>query len=294
LAVEVGWLWFTEATLPLINAETGEEGADKLFRDMAGWQKLTEQRRGISAGLDASYACTLALLSRITGRLSHLSKIRELACGVLERHRTSFFRVAALFALGLEAWLRSDLDTLESLCGEELAAPPNQMLTLGFAVLDRFRGLFAGALGRDEQARAYFESALSFCMNAGFGPELGWTCLDYAGFLAKKGERKRAKELVCEGVEMASQLSMVPLGQGLRRLLQRLEGEAPDGLTVRELEVLGLAASGQSNQEIAAALFISYHTVVNHVRHIYEKTGVRSRVELVQYALRNGIKIAAG
>ena len=196
-----------------------------------------------------------------------------------------------LVALGLEAWLRSDLDTFERLCGEELAAPPNQMLTLGFAVLDRFRGLFAEALGRDEQARAYFESALSFCRNGRFGPELGWTCLDYGDYLASKGEHKRAKELVSEGSGLASQLSMVPLGQGLRRLLQRLEGEAPDGLTARELEVLGLAASGQSNQEIAAALFISYHTVVNHVRHIYEKTGVRSRVELVQYALRNGIKI---
>jgi len=199
-------------------------------------------------------------------------------------------RVQLLVALGLEAWLRSDLDALEGVCREELAAPPNQMIMEGFAVLDHFRGLFAGALERDEQSRAYFENALSFCRNAGFGPELGWTCLDYGEYLASKGEHKRARGLVSEGMGLASQLSMSPLEKELRRLLQRLEGETPDRLTARELEVLGLAASGQSNQEIAEALFISYHTVVNHIRHIYEKTGVRSRVELAQYALRHEIR----
>lgn len=188
--------------------------------------------------------------------------------------------------------MRSDLEKLERVCGEELAAGPNRMISVGFACCSRILGLFAGALGRDAQARTYFESALSFSKHAGFLPELAWTCLDYGSFLAAEGESERALELAREGAGLAEELSMVPLGRELKKLLRHLEGQAPDGLTERELEVLGLAPAGQSNQEIAGALFISYHTVVNHVRHIYEKTGVRSRVELAQYARRDGISVA--
>lgn len=43
-----------------------------------------------------------------------------------------------------------------------------------------------------------------------------------------------------------------------------------DPLTERELEILGLIAQGQSNQQIADALFISVGTVKGHVNHILD------------------------
>ncbi|WP_461371263.1 response regulator transcription factor [Candidatus Darwinibacter acetoxidans] len=54
-------------------------------------------------------------------------------------------------------------------------------------------------------------------------------------------------------------------------------------LTPREREVLKLIAQGMSNGEIASALFISEHTVKNHVSNIYRKLGDndRTRVALV-------------
>jgi DNA-binding NarL/FixJ family response regulator len=50
-----------------------------------------------------------------------------------------------------------------------------------------------------------------------------------------------------------------------------------NGLTEREEEVLSLLRRGLSNREIATSLWIAESTVKVHVRHIFEKLGVRSR-----------------
>jgi len=48
-------------------------------------------------------------------------------------------------------------------------------------------------------------------------------------------------------------------------------------LTPRELVVLGRAASGETNEQIAAALFVAPSTVAKHLEHVYEKLEVRNR-----------------
>jgi DNA-binding CsgD family transcriptional regulator len=53
------------------------------------------------------------------------------------------------------------------------------------------------------------------------------------------------------------------------------------GLTPREIEVVGLVLQGRSNKDIEKALFISIHTVKNHLYKIYQKLGVRSRFQVV-------------
>jgi DNA-binding NarL/FixJ family response regulator len=63
----------------------------------------------------------------------------------------------------------------------------------------------------------------------------------------------------------------------------------PDGLTGREVEILGLIASGMTNPEIAAQLFLSNHTVKTHISRIFAKTGSRDRAAAIGYAHRHNI-----
>ena len=60
-------------------------------------------------------------------------------------------------------------------------------------------------------------------------------------------------------------------------------------LTSREREVLQLAAEGRTNPEIAARLFISARTAETHRSNLMRKLGLRSRTDLVRYAISRGI-----
>jgi DNA-binding CsgD family transcriptional regulator len=53
------------------------------------------------------------------------------------------------------------------------------------------------------------------------------------------------------------------------------------GISKRELEILKLILEGKNNKEIKDSLFISYHTVKNHVYNLYQKVGVKNRFQLI-------------
>ena len=59
-------------------------------------------------------------------------------------------------------------------------------------------------------------------------------------------------------------------------------------LTARELEILRLIGDGLKNQEIAKRLYLSVHTVKNHVHNILERLGVKSRWSAVAHASEKG------
>lgn len=54
-------------------------------------------------------------------------------------------------------------------------------------------------------------------------------------------------------------------------------------ISKREQEILKLILNGKSNREIEESLFISYHTVKNHIYNLYQKLGVKTRYELVHF-----------
>ncbi|MBZ0189735.1 MAG: LuxR C-terminal-related transcriptional regulator [Candidatus Obscuribacterales bacterium] len=86
-------------------------------------------------------------------------------------------------------------------------------------------------------------------------------------------------------LEMVNRRSSVTVEKSKKSLS---DGDPPP-LSVRELEVLKLIASGLSNKEIASRLFLTASTVELHASRIRKKLELRSRTALVKYACDNGL-----
>lgn len=71
--------------------------------------------------------------------------------------------------------------------------------------------------------------------------------------------------------------------------LKLVEAVARPELSKRELDVLHFLATGKSNKEIGAVLYISELTVKGHVRSILEKLGAKGRSEAIAIAVRRGL-----
>jgi DNA-binding NarL/FixJ family response regulator len=60
-------------------------------------------------------------------------------------------------------------------------------------------------------------------------------------------------------------------------------------LTAREREIAELIAAGRTNREVAEQLVLSTRTIEAHLRNIYGKLGVRSRVDLARAVERGAV-----
>lgn len=117
--------------------------------------------------------------------------------------------------------------------------------------------------------------------------------------LAAAGQRPEAIRALREAEQeldaCGSARARDELRRELRRLGARSEPRGPaspdeDGigaLSPRELEIAGLATDRMTNREIAASLFLSEKTVESHMRNIFRKLGVSSRVEVARAVERN-------
>jgi DNA-binding NarL/FixJ family response regulator len=111
-----------------------------------------------------------------------------------------------------------------------------------------------------------------------------------AGYLVKEAADV---ELVQAVRQVAAGKQYVHPSLGAALLAPDASAARPAGpggeLSEREVEVLGLIASGLTNAEIAEALYVSVRTVETHRAHIHQKLDVRTRAELVRVAREAGI-----
>jgi len=79
------------------------------------------------------------------------------------------------------------------------------------------------------------------------------------------------------------------LVRGYLRCLQAGQAEPEKQLTPRQQEVLRLLAEGLTSREIAERLGLSVKTVEHHRENIMERLGLRTRADLIRYALQKGL-----
>ncbi|MGW6199146.1 helix-turn-helix transcriptional regulator [Kribbella sp. NPDC055110] len=128
--------------------------------------------------------------------------------------------------------------------------------------------------------------------------------LALASALEDLGRFQIADGATAEGVAALDEALEITVGIGADRDAVRIRGrlrelglrrrivsateprEGWEALTPTEHQVAVLVADGRTNRQISEQLFISHHTVNTHLRHIFEKVAVRSRVELARLAER--------
>ena len=179
-----------------------------------------------------------------------------------------------------------------------------EMRTTGYmytTCIPRHLGAAAALLGRPDEARGYYQTALEVCREMPFRPEEALTHLKFAELLldpstssgqAKDQERAEAMEHLDTAIAEFSDMKMQPSLERAMALKERAEAGPvkapayPDGLTQREVEVLRAVAAGKSNPEVADELFITLNTVARHLTNIFGKIGATNRVEATRYAIQ--------
>ena len=148
------------------------------------------------------------------------------------------------------------------------------------------RALALAASGREADAVSTLAEVLTLSCPQGYVRVFTDEGAAMAGLLGRLVAAQRTEQSAAR----------VPLGC-LSKLLQAFDvqhsgAEVPviavpgmvEQLTTRELEVLGLLATGRSNQAIAAELVVAIDTVKKHVTHVLEKLGATNRTEAVARA----------
>jgi DNA-binding NarL/FixJ family response regulator len=115
------------------------------------------------------------------------------------------------------------------------------------------------------------------------------------GFVLKNTDKEEllsAVKTVADGEKFFSKDISKMMIENYIRTAQNNEKPSSDReipLTKREIEILKKIAEGNSNQEIANQLFISYNTVDTHRKNIMHKLSIKNTAGLVRYAIEKGL-----
>lgn len=140
------------------------------------------------------------------------------------------------------------------------------------------------ALLEPESAAEHFEAAIRCHLAAGSTLELGRTRLLYARHLRRDRQARAARDQLHDALRL---FDGAPHWAERARAELRAAGDVGtvrpargEGLTPQQELIARLVAQGRTNREIAERLVISHRTVDHHLRNVFLRLGVRSRVEL--------------
>ena len=97
------------------------------------------------------------------------------------------------------------------------------------------------------------------------------TLLGQGALLRRIKQKSSARAALTEALTGFTKVGAKLFAEASERELSRIGGRAasPGGLTPSERRVAQLVAAGQTNREVAAALFVSERTVEGHLTHVY-------------------------
>jgi len=273
-------------SLALVRAHRGQvEEAHELATEALGLCDRTGNVPLLSAL--ASVLGFLALSAGDHGAAhSHLGRLASAsaAVGLGEPSVVKFLpdEIEALAALGEPDLARSFTHQLEAR-GRSLGRP------WALATGARCRAHLAAIDGDLREAQAAVGQALSHHERLPMPFELGRTLL-VKGMIERRSRlRAAAHDSFGQALAIFEQLGAPLWADKARRELSKVAmSSSPAGLTETENRIAALVAQGQTNREVAKAMFVTENTVQTHVRHIFQKLGVRSRTELAARLLSTG------
>jgi DNA-binding CsgD family transcriptional regulator len=183
---------------------------------------------------------------------------------------------------GLTASRLGDLDLAHSLIEEEVTQAEQFGAPRALGVARRATGLLA----RGEAAVKLLRSAADVLAAAGVRVEQARALADLGAAVRRAGRPADARPVLREALDLAEVVGASALADRARTELRLAGGRAPHArpsggiLTPGERRVVELAAAGQSNRQIANALFITVKAVEWHLGNAYRKLDVRSRDQL--------------
>ena len=142
-------------------------------------------------------------------------------------------------------------------------------------------------MAADEALDSPFEQALALHAQTPDVFERARTQLAYGARLRRARRRIDAREQLRAALETFDSLGAIPWVEQASAELdatgetaRRRDVSTLDQLTARELQVALLLSGGLTTRVAAGQLFLSPKTVEYHLRHVYQKLGIRSRTEL--------------
>jgi DNA-binding CsgD family transcriptional regulator len=142
-------------------------------------------------------------------------------------------------------------------------------------------------ISEGEVADSLYRESLMRLSRAPVRAELGRSYLLYGEWLRRERRRVDAREQLRTAYEMLTAMGIDAFAERARRELmatgetvRKRTDETRDDLTAQELQIALLARDGLSNPEIGTRLFISPRTVKYHLRKVFIKLDISSRIEL--------------
>jgi DNA-binding CsgD family transcriptional regulator len=140
---------------------------------------------------------------------------------------------------------------------------------------------------REDDADEHFREAIRLHRSSDTALELAKTELFYAYQLRRGRKPMAARELLRDAVKIFHNYDAETWAdrataelRAAGESVQAADTRTPGDLTAQQQQISRLVADGATNREIAAQLFLSHRTIDHHLRNIFAKLGVRSRVEL--------------